>query len=151
MRRIPVYCALFWMLFALLICLESLRLKLGAINNPGPGFFPFSVGSVMFLLSAGSLFQEIRKQAQAGKPSDFEGFRWWNIVIILGAITAYALTLETLGFLINTFIFVCLLLKVIEPQSWKTALLGGLIAAITSDVLFRVIFQAQIPTGITGF
>jgi len=61
------------------------------------------------------------------------------------------LTLEKTGFLINTFLFICLLLKVVEPQSWKTAILGGLIAAIAANVVFNVIFRAQIPPGILGF
>jgi len=40
---------------------------------------------------------------------------------------------------------------VVEPQSWKTAILGGLIGAIAANVIFNVIFRAQIPSGILGF
>jgi hypothetical protein len=32
---------LFWLLFSLITCMESYRLSLGSINQPGPGFFPF--------------------------------------------------------------------------------------------------------------
>ena len=150
MRRIPVYCNLFWLLFSIIVCMESYRIKLGAINNPGPGFFPFSAGFVMFVLSLIALFQTIRK-TQPDRTTRQEPFRWWNIVIILAAITGYALSLETVGFLINTFLFVCILLKVVEPQSWKTAILGGAIAAIAANTVFNVIFRAQIPSGILGF
>jgi hypothetical protein len=45
----------------------------------------------------------------------------------------------------------CLLLKVVEPQPWKTALLGGVITAIASNLIFNVVFQARIPSGILGF
>ncbi len=150
MRRIPMYCNLFWLLFSIAVCTESYRIKLGVINNPGPGFFPFSAGFVMFILSLTALFQSIRN-TEAERTTRLEPFRWWNVVIILTAITGYALSLETVGFLVNTFLFVCILLKVVEPQSWKTAILGGAITAIVANITFNVIFRAQIPSGILGF
>ncbi len=64
---------------------------------------------------------------------------------------AYALTLEPVGFLINTFWFMLLLLKVIEPQGWTKALLASLTTAVVSELFFNVLLGAQIPTGILGF
>ena len=151
MRCIFLYCNLFWLLFSLFICVESYRLKLGAINQPGPGFFPFSAGLVMLILSLAALFQSMARKRKVEKTTPQEPFRWWNIAIILAAITAYALSLEKIGFLINTFLFMCLLLKVVEPQTWKTTILGGLIAALAANVVFNVIFRAQIPSGLFGF
>jgi len=151
MRRILFYCNLFWLLFSLLICVESYRLKLGAINQPGPGFFPFSAGFVMLILSLAAFFQSIRGREKEKKPIRQEPLRWWNIVIILIAVTAYAFSLEKIGFLVNTFLFICLLLKVVEPQTWKTAIIGGLITTIAANLVFNVILRAQIPSGILGF
>jgi putative tricarboxylic transport membrane protein len=149
--RILFYCNLFWLLFSLVTCVESYRLKLGTINTPGPGFFPFSAGLIMLILSLAALFQSIKKKNNVEKTTRQEPFRWWNIVIILAAVTAYAFSLEKIGFLINTFLFMCLLLKVVEPQTWKTSILGGLITAIAANILFNVFFRAQIPSGILGF
>jgi len=151
MKRILYYCNLFWLLFSLFICVESYRLRLGAINSPGPGFFPFSAGLIMLLLSLTALFQSIREKNGVEKKPRQEPLRWWNIVVILAAVTAYAFSLEKVGFLINTFLLMCLLLKVVEPQTWKTAILGGLITAVAANLIFNVIFQAQIPSGILGF
>ncbi len=151
MGHIPLYCSLFWLLFSLITCVESYRLNLGAMNKPGPGFFPFGAGLVMLFLSLAALFQSIRKKNNLEKAARQEPFRWWNIVIILAAITAYAFSLERIGFLINTFLFMCLMLKVVEPQSWKTAILGGVISAVAANFVFNVIFRAQIPSGILGF
>jgi putative tricarboxylic transport membrane protein len=149
--RILFYCNLFWLLFSLVTCVESYRLKLGTINTPGPGFFPFSAGLIMLILSLAALFQSIKKKNNVEKTTRQEPFRWWNIVVILAAVTAYAFSLEKIGFLINTFLFMCLLLKVVEPQTWKTSILGGLITAIAANILFNVFFRAQIPSGILGF
>ncbi len=151
MRRTILYCNLFWILFSLLVCEESYRLRLGTITKPGSGLFPFSIGIVMMLLGLVALFQSVGKKDATEKPLRAEPIRWWNIVIILAAVTAYALSLERVGFLINTFLFICLLLKVVEPQSWKSAALGGVIAAVAANLLFNVVFRAQIPSGILGF
>jgi membrane-associated HD superfamily phosphohydrolase len=151
MNRIVFYCSLFWLLFSLFICVESYRLRLGTINAPGPGFFPFSAGLVMLILSLFALFQSVKERMKTGKTLRQEPLRWWNIVIILAAIAAFALSLEKTGLLINTFLFVCLLLKVVEPQSWKIAILGGLMTAVAANVVFNVIFRVQIPSGILGF
>ena len=151
MRRILFYCNLFWLLFSLVICVESYRLKLGAVNNPGPGFFPFGAGVVMLILSLVALFQSRARREKKESTMPQEPIRWWNIVIILAAITVYAFSLEKIGFLINTFLFICLMLKVVEPQSWKTAIIGALITTIAANLVFNVIFRAQIPSGILGF
>ena len=151
MKRTFVYCNLFWLLFSLVVCIESIRLRLGAINNPGPGFFPFSAGLVMLILSLAALFQSIGKRGRQEAAGREEPYRWWNIAIILAAIIAYTLSLERIGFLINTFLFITILLKIIEPQSWKTSVLGGLVTAVAANLVFNVIFRAQIPSGILGF
>ena len=151
MNRILVYCNLFWLLFSLVTCVESYRLTLGAINKPGPGFFPFSAGFVMLILSLAALFQSMAKKKKVEKTTRQEPFRWWSIVTILATVTAYAFSLEKIGFLINTFLFMCLLLKVVEPQTWKTAIIGGLITTLAANLIFNVIFRAQIPAGILGF
>ena len=151
MGRFSIHCNLFWLLFSLAICIEAFRLKLGVFSKPGPGFFPFGAGLIMLILSLAALFQSIRKKNSVERTTRQETFRWWNILIILAAITVYPLFLEKIGFLINTFLFVCLLLKVVEPQPWKTAIMGGLITSLAANIVFNVIFRAQIPRGILGF
>jgi putative tricarboxylic transport membrane protein len=150
-NRAALFCNIFWLLFALVTCEESLRLKLGAVTKPGSGFFPFCAALVILALSLAALFQSFRTKAGEAKDAGGETFRWWSIFIIVVAVVAFALTLETLGFLINTFLFITIMLKVVQPQSWKTSLIGGVVSAVVADVLFNVIFRAQIPSGIVGF
>ncbi len=153
MKRIYLYCNIFWFLFSLILCIESYRLSIGGIRNPGPGLFPFCLGFIMVGLSSIGAIQSLgRYEYEKGQTSDSQQrFRWWNIAVIIAAILGYALALETLGFLICTFIFVGLLLKVVEPQPWKVAIVGGLIAAVSSDIVFNILLRSQIPSGIFGY
>jgi len=124
---------------------------MGELHQPGPGFFPFTIGLLTGVLALIALFQSIGERKERSATPRQEPFRWWNIVVILGALMAYTLSLEKIGFLINTFLFMVLLLKVVEPQTWKRAILGGLITAIACDLAFNAILGAQIPSGMLGF
>lgn len=150
-RSVKIYCSLFWILFSIMTCFEAYRLKVGGLHEPRSGFFPFVIGLLTGLLALIALFQSIREKKTRPELTSQESLRWWNIIVILGALIAYALSLEKVGFLINTFLFMLVLLKVVEPQSWKRAILVGLITAISSDLVFNVILGAQIPSGILGF
>lgn len=151
MGWVKIYSSLFWLLFSVVICLGASHLAMGELHQPGPGFFPFTVGLLTGVLAIIALLQSIKTQEKGKAALRKERFRWWNFVVILGALVAYALSLEKIGFLINTFLLVSLLLKVVEPQSWKTAILGGLVTAVASNLVFNVILGAQIPSGILGF
>ena len=153
MKRITLYCSIFWLLFSLILCIESYRLSMGGIRNPGPGLFPFCLGFVMAVLSLIGAIQSLGKyKYEKGQTRDSrQPFRWWNIAVIIAAILAYALALEKLGFFICTFLFVGLLLKVVEPQPWKAAIVGGLIAAVSSEIVFNILLRSRIPSGIFGY
>ena len=153
MRSVKICCSLFWLLFSVVMSCEAFRLPMGEMRDPGAGFFPLLIGLVTGLLALIALVQSLRKKEknEAPAPRITEPFLWWNLVVISAALIAYALTLTTLGFMINTFLFMLILLKVIEPQTWKKAVLAALIIAVTSDLFFNVLLGAQIPSGILGF
>ena len=151
MRSIKICSSLFWILFSVVISREAFRLPMGEMRDPGSGFFPLMVAVVTGLLALIAFFHALREQAGGPESPSPERFRWWNLFIILVALVAYALTLTTVGFMINTFLFMLLLLKVIEPQTWTKALAASSITAVASEFFFNVLLGAQIPTGILGF
>lgn len=152
MRSVKIFCSLFWLLFSIVMSREAFRLPMGEMRDPGAGFFPLLIGLATGLLALIALVQSLReKKEKAPASRSAESFRWWNLVVILAALIAYALTLTKLGFMINTFLFMLILIKVIEPQTWKKAILAALITAVTSDLFFNVLLGAQIPSGIIGF
>jgi len=77
--------------------------------------------------------------------------QWKNIFSVLAAMVAYGLLLDQIGFVLVTFAFVVLLMKVIEPQSWKRAILGGAISSLASYLLFETLLKSQLPRSFLGF
>jgi putative tricarboxylic transport membrane protein len=150
-KKVDFYTGLFWVLFSLVTCIEAYRLKLGDIHQPGLGFFPFWTGIIMGILSLLVLFQSIREKETKDSMVQYEPFGSWNIIAVLAILTAFFLSLEKVGFLINTFLFIGIMLKLVYFQSWRTTILGALGTAIAAQLLFNVLLKAQIPSGILGF
>ncbi|MDA8125247.1 MAG: tripartite tricarboxylate transporter TctB family protein [Deltaproteobacteria bacterium] len=153
MRSAKIWCSLFWLLFAVVMGQQASRLPMGEMREPGAGFFPLLIAVATGILALLALIEALKTKPtplQEEAPSD-EPFRWWSIAIILLALIAYALTLPTAGFLLNTFLFMLLLVKVIEPQSWTKSLLAAVVTAVVSELFFNVLLNAQIPKGFLGF
>ena len=124
MTSVKIWCSLFWMLFSIVMGRQASQLPMGEMREPGAGFFPLLIAVVIGLLA---------------------------VLALITALTAYALTLQKVGFLINTFLLMLLLVKMIEPQSWTKSLIAALITAVVSELFFNVLLNAQIPRGILGF
>jgi putative tricarboxylic transport membrane protein len=155
-RSVKLYCSLFWLLFSVVMGQQAFRLPMGVMRDPGAGFFPLLIALVIGLLAILALVEALRDKqkptaAQAEASSPTERFRWWNLVVICAALVAYALSLPTVGLLVNTFLFMLLLLKVIDPQTWTKSLVAAVITAVASELVFNVLLGAQIPKGILGF
>jgi putative tricarboxylic transport membrane protein len=135
---------------------QSFRLPMGVMRDPGAGFFPLLIAVLIGLLAILALVEALREKqeppaTQVEAPGSSERFKWWNIAVILAALIAYALSLPTVGLLVNTFLFMLLLLKVIDPQTWTKSLVAAVITAVASELVFNVLLGAQIPKGIFGF
>ncbi len=71
--------------------------------------------------------------------------------MVLAGMTAYGFLLDKIGFVLVTLAFVIFLMKIIEPQSWKRAFLGGAISSLASYLLFETLLKSQLPRSFLGF
>jgi len=144
--------SLVWLAFSLLICIESFRLPLGSVREPGPGFLPLLVGVILAGLSAICFLQGRRVPSAGPKGVWYPAERWKNLIWVLFSLFAYALLLDILGFLITTFLFlVCLFRFGMETQRWTRSLAGSAIASVSCYAVFELWLRTQLPKGILGF
>ena len=138
--------ALFWLAFAIFFSIESLtQLKLGTLHQPGPGFFPFWAGVVLGLLSLILLLKSLRNQERLS----LSGLKSWKLLLVAGALLAYLLLLETLGFVTITFLFLFLLLR-LEYKGWVFSAVSALLGALASYAIFQLWLKTQLPAGPFG-
>jgi putative tricarboxylic transport membrane protein len=144
---------LFLLVLAAAILCASLKLGLGKLREPGPGFFPFLGGAVLFLASAVRLLLDLLdpgvKEEQAERL--FAGTRWRKVLVVIIALAVYAWVLETAGFILCTFFLMLLLLRAVEPKSWRITLIQSAAITLVSYVVFEKGLAVGFPKGILGF
>jgi putative tricarboxylic transport membrane protein len=138
---------IFFILLSAYVCAESLRLGLGDMHSPGPGFISFCTGLILGLMALGLVIGVFLKEGGSG-----EGFQnKKSVVFLILALFGFLLILDTLGFILSTFLFVVFLLKLVEQRRWLYAVgVAGITAGI-SYCIFCILLQAQLPQGILSF
>jgi hypothetical protein len=146
MKREIIICS-FWLLLSFYLAVESHRLGLSTGNRPGPGFFPFIATIGMGLIATFRLLNNIR-----GRPPDnhFESGSAGEarlVLYVIAGMIAYALLLDSIGFLFCTFLLVAFYLKVIAARRWPVTLSFAAGVALTSHIFFEFLLKAGLPRG----
>lgn len=150
MKKFDLISSTFWLVVGFLICEESCRIHLGNFRSPGPGFFPFGAGFVLGGLALVMMIKGLRKRFGQRKAFWEERSRWPKVAMTLLLIFVYGLLLEPLGFLLTTFFIMGFLLRLIEPQRWRTVLLGAFLSAVGAFLIFQTWLQVELPKGFLG-
>ena len=143
--------SLIWGAIGLAIVLYSGKYGLGSLSSPGPGFVPFLAGVAIGGLSLVVFFQQWREGKEEKLQDLWEKKDWPTMLKVMGALVLYAVFLKSLGFLSTTFFLIVYLFRIIEPMAWKRVLIGAILTALGSYVVFEVWLEAQLPAGIFGF
>jgi putative tricarboxylic transport membrane protein len=122
----------------------GMRLHLGKVSEPQPGFFPFWGGVILAVLSGLLLLQAWSGPGKGGKAF---GAIWRPIIMIIGLIV-YVAILNTLGYLIATVVLSIILLRVLgTKRSWVLAI-AALSIAFGSYIVFDRLLNVTLPAGI---
>ena len=138
--------ALFWLAIAIYVSVEGFtKLKLGTLRQPGPGFFPFwggvLLGACALILVAASPKSRQRHRSAA--------IPWPALILVLGSLLGYLLFLETLGFVIVTFLFLLALFCFADIRWVKQVAWSGIATAVVYAV-FKFWLKVQLPSGLFG-
>ena len=123
-----------------------------ATFGPGSGFFPLWMGILLaglaLILTVGALLQREKAAADAPFPS------WLTMAIvgkILGGLILFALLMETLGFTVNTLLFVTYLMKVVQRERWPMTLLIAVATTACLFIVFQLLLGITLPRNDFGF
>ena len=143
---------LFWLVISILVCTESVRVKIGSFHNPGPGFLPFlaggSLGVFSLILVVLNLLDKRRKAKIGGL---WEGREWGKVVLALIFLLLYTVLLTKLGYLIGTFGLMLFLFGTIGKTKLWIKTIAALFTTLTTYVIFYTWLGVQLPKGVLGF
>jgi putative tricarboxylic transport membrane protein len=131
------------------------RYSFGTLGNPGPGFFPVVLGSLLLILSGSRCFRSVMWIFAEGKEKkDASFFSDRSSAKRVGTIFASLLFLRFafpfLGLLPGLFAFSFLVMIALEPTKWRKVLIFSVLSSVGNYLLFSVWLQIEFPVGIFG-
>jgi putative tricarboxylic transport membrane protein len=149
LKNADLWGGLGWLAFSVFVVFAGRHHGIGAINDPGSGFLLFWLGLLMCALSAAILVSAVL----AGGPSLaslWQDTRWRKVLAIIASLCAFALLLNTLGFLLAAIPLLLVLLRGIDPVPWPIALPVGIGAPLALWWLLKKLLLIQLPAGVLG-
>jgi hypothetical protein len=134
-------------LFALFVIWESRQLPLGTFRQPGPGYVPVLLASIL-------LFFGVLITITAGRAPKLSSIRWteWRhgLAIFFASILA-VLAIERLGYRLTMLLMLAFLVKLVEKRGWILSLTFAIGLAFGSFFLFYTVLRVPLPQGPFGF
>ena len=134
---------LFFLGLSFFVLWESIRGGLGTLKNPGSGFISFCTAAILSLLSLVLIFRGWRIRVSLPHLPR-------KIIFALVFMIFYSLLLNTLGFVVATFLLVGLFFYLGGLRPWWALL--GMSASVTflAYLIFGVLLHVYFPRGFLG-
>jgi putative tricarboxylic transport membrane protein len=145
-----LWTGLFLIIFSGAVVSEAVQLEIGTPQSPGSGFMIFGAASVLGLLALRQFIKSLySKGREAGRAS--EGIHWKRIVLVILANILYIFLLQTVGYLLCTFLLMGFLFQVHEERRWFSAVWGAALTSFLSYLVFSRMLQLHLPRGLIPF
>ena len=149
MNRADRISGIFWLFFSGFICIESYRLGLGGLHQPGPGFIFFWTAAAMGVLSIAVIVRGwAGKKTGESEGPIFGKENVWKIILVLLALFLYAFFMEKLGFIPITLLLFVFLLGWIEKKKWGLTIFVSIMVTAISYLVFEIWLKSQLPKGL---
>ena len=134
------------------IFLQSRAWDYYTADGPGPGFFPTWYGVAMVALSLLLIVNNVMRSKS--EPKAAVKVDWQATGRALGTWLAFAVSVALmwpLGFVVSFALLTFLIVAFVFKRPWVTAAVTAVVAALTFHVIFPVVLEVQLPTGLFGF
>ena len=142
----------FWIGIGVIICLLAWKSKLGSFLEPGPGFVAFISGffvsTVGLVMGLSGLLSKISPPSRIDFDKTFSIASWPRLIYTMGLLLSYGLLLNTLGYILTTFLVMSGLFYDREKSRWVSNGLASLISVGVTYLVFQVWLRCQFPRGI---
>lgn len=144
---------LFLLAFGGLLASLSVPLSLWTQGGPEAGFFPFVIALLIIAFSLVVIgyslgFSAAQKDEKTLEARGKDPAGLLRVLAYAILMLAYGLLVETLGFLIISAVLLFLILKLLEKQNWKRAIVVGLSSILVAYFLFKHLLGVPLPAGL---
>jgi putative tricarboxylic transport membrane protein len=151
MKRRDQWSSLFWLVFAGLVGVASVRMGIGTFQVPGPGLLPLMAALFVASLALLLLIKSTLKKGTEDRIVELRtGATSKGVVLVSFSLLVYAVLLTRLGFLIATFGLMTLLYSVLGRSRLWVRAVAALVTVLAAHLVFRIWLEVDLPKGILG-
>lgn len=145
--------SIFFFVLGLFLAIQSVRLSVWGRSGPEAGFFPLVTAVLMVGLSLGIMIKSFtliraKKKEKMLKDQERGEVSIFKVSSYAVLMTLYVTSIERVGFLISSTLFLILILKYVEGQRWKTTFAVWFVSIGVSYILFVYFLGVPLPRGI---
>ena len=136
------------MSFSVLIFVSSLQVGVGNFRSPGPGFMGF-LSSILLIVLTGIVLVKENIKSAVGQENE-SSIRWESLkkpCILTVALCGYTFFLETLGYLVSTFLLMFIMLLINNPRKWYLHLVNAFVIVNVTYLVFYKMLRVLLPAG----
>ena len=146
MKRIgsEVVGALFWLAIGVFFAGGGILLEPGTPRNPGPGFLPLIMASLLVAFSLVVLAQGLLRPEPRGK-----AIGWRSQAALVTSVFLYGWVIDFAGFLLSTFGLMVVLFRLPSQGKgrWPRVVLYAAATAVAGWLVFSVALRVPFPRG----
>ncbi len=150
MARYDRMSTIFWVGVAMAICVESIRLGIGSLSNPGPGLFPLGCGLVLGIVGLIAFGRTLKNIGEAVRGLWNSETQWGKMISIIVSLLVYAFLIDLTGFRLITLVWMGFICRGIGRMGWKTTIFTSVITTFFCYILFEHYLGIRFPRGIFG-
>ncbi|HSR11325.1 MAG TPA: tripartite tricarboxylate transporter TctB family protein [Thermodesulfobacteriota bacterium] len=152
MKNRDLVSSLFCLILGLVFVGGGLKMGIGPMNGPGPGFFPAAIGGVLSSLSAVLFVISARKRKASASERFWKAEKSWvKIFICLVSLVFYLAFLDYLGYIVTTTLFIFSLLRFVGKKGWVPSIVMAVVVSFSTYAIFRMGLGVLLPKGVFRF
>jgi hypothetical protein len=135
--------SLFWIAVALFFCAGAMKMNLGTLQSPGPGYIP--LGMSLLLLCFGLVTLARGLMASTGGISSIH---WKRPGLVMASAVLYLFLISRAGFLISTFVVMVILFGLlirVKKRRWLNVFICSVATAVGAWLVFSVGLHVPFP------
>lgn len=115
---------------------------IGSGARMGPGYFPLTLGILLALLG---IFVAIGSISKNTAPAELEAVGWRELIMVLGAVAIFGVTLPWLGMVISVALLILISAMADYQFGWKETTISIIVLVIMSYIVFVKGLELQFP------
>jgi putative tricarboxylic transport membrane protein len=137
---------LFWLVLGIFVAFQGYELGLGQTREPGSGFAIFWLGLLTAAFAVSIVFSAI-KNGSEDIASLWRETRWGKVMLIIALLLVFGYLFDTIGFVVCSLALLLVLMRVVDPVPWPTALLVSFGATFGIWYVMNKLLLIQLPNG----